>query len=147
MKRTVVNRYDILTTYKIAVLVVRTILHLISPFFLIWSVNTLFHTEIPVAFKTWLGGLLLLSLLRINARNSNQPGLLHTLLQNLANDNENEDEDGEEEDDDTDEEEIVDAVVREERMERLKAALEEQRRQRQKQEEQGKNQPKRTRPR
>jgi len=42
------------------------ILHIISPLLLIWSLNTLFNSGIPLSFKTWLAGLLLIYIVRFH---------------------------------------------------------------------------------
>jgi hypothetical protein len=36
------------------------------PVAIIWSVNTLFNTEIPVNFRTWIAVVLLVSILKIS---------------------------------------------------------------------------------
>lgn len=46
------------------------IAYLISPILFIWAVNTLFECNIPMAFKTWLAGLVLIMLLRFHLRRS-----------------------------------------------------------------------------
>jgi hypothetical protein len=35
------------------------------PFFFVWSVNTLFHTEIPYTLETWLASAFMIANLRI----------------------------------------------------------------------------------
>jgi hypothetical protein len=51
----------------------RAILHIISPFILIWCVNTLFGTQIPFAFKTWLSGFLLMLIIKLTVGSGNRP--------------------------------------------------------------------------
>ena len=46
--------------------IVGGILHIISPFLLIWSLNTLFNIGIPLSFRTWLAGLLLIYVIRFH---------------------------------------------------------------------------------
>ena len=45
-----------------------TIIHVISPLILIWSLNTLFNTGIPYSFKTWLAVLLVIYVVRFHIR-------------------------------------------------------------------------------
>jgi len=94
-----------------------TIIHLISPLILIWSVNTLFNPGILYSFKTWLAGLLIIYVVRFNIRPERpyDPFMF-------------EDEDEEDEEDD-EEEEIQEPETRAEaskqRMEVLERLLEE----------------------
>lgn len=40
-------------------------IYLVSPFLLIWSLNTLFPLNIPLSFKTWAAGLVLMLVLKL----------------------------------------------------------------------------------
>jgi hypothetical protein len=42
----------------------------ISPILMIWGINTLFSVGIPMSFKTWLAGLILIMLIRFHIRPS-----------------------------------------------------------------------------
>ncbi len=44
--------------------------YIISPILLIWAVNTLFGCGIPMSFKTWLAGFVLIMLLKFHLRGS-----------------------------------------------------------------------------
>lgn len=43
------------------------------PFAVIWSVNTLFNTGIPMNFRTWAATALLVALLRFNLDSTKKP--------------------------------------------------------------------------
>ncbi len=44
--------------------------YVFTPFLFIWSVNTLFHCGIPLTFKTWLAGFVLIMLARFHLKAS-----------------------------------------------------------------------------
>ena len=91
-----------------------TIIHVISPLILIWSLNTLFNTGIPYSFKTWLAVLLVIYVVRFHIRPERpyDPFLF-------------EDEDDEEDDeDDEDEDEIQEPQARAETSKQTMEALE-----------------------
>lgn len=49
---------------------VNLLIYLICPVPCIWAVNTLFGTAIPLVFKTWLAGLVLVLMLRLIIKGS-----------------------------------------------------------------------------
>lgn len=44
------------------------IAYIITPFLIIWAINTLFQTEIPQSFKTWLAGLVMVMVIRFHMK-------------------------------------------------------------------------------
>ena len=84
--------------------IVNTIFTLISPLAFIWSVNTLFNVGIPISFKTWFAGLLLILVVKFHLRTG------RTYDDPIFFRNYQKEENQEHEDDD-DEEQIADSEV------------------------------------
>jgi hypothetical protein len=88
------------------------IAYIISPILFIWAVNTLFDCGIPITFKTWLAGFVLIMLLKFHLKTSGD------FSDNIYEDyDDDDDEDGYDDDDDNDDRDI------EERKAKLKAKL------------------------
>ena len=94
-----------------------TIIHVISPLILIWSLNTLFNTGIPYSFKTWLAVLLVIYVVRFHIRPERpyDPFLFE---------DEDDEEDDEDEEDEEDEDEIQEPQARAETSKQTMEALE-----------------------
>jgi len=57
-----------LTAGDIISSLLNVVAYIISPILLIWAVNTLFICGIPMSFKTWLAGFVLIMLLKFHLR-------------------------------------------------------------------------------
>ncbi len=87
------NMDDVITS------VLNVIAYIISPILFIWAVNTLFNCGIPMNFKSWLAGLVLIMLIKFHLRGTD----VSCPYNEEYNDDEYDDEYNDEYDDDDDE--------------------------------------------
>jgi len=76
------------------------IAYIISPILFIWAVNTLFECGIPMTFKTWLAGFVLIMLLKFHFRNTGGFPDEYDICDEYDEDEDDEDDEDEYDDDD-----------------------------------------------